>query len=66
MKKYRFIYSNSWEGFKNFRKFSSLLRFLQTIPEDELKYTQTHKIKDGIVYVGAYLIKKRNGLSVKF
>ena len=66
MKKYRFIYSSNWEGVKNFYKFSPLLRFLQKMPERELKHTQTHKIENGITFVGAYFIKKRGGLSVKF
>mgnify|MGYP001603284577 CR=1 FL=1 len=64
--KYKVIYSNNWEGFKNFRKFSSLLRMLNKIPEYELKYTRTYKTEDGIPYVGAYFIKKSGELSVRF
>lgn len=63
---YTFAYSGEWEGMWRFYKLARLLKFLQKVPPHELKRTQCHKIKGGYAYAGAYFVKKRGGLSVRF
>ena len=63
---YTLKYYGYEEKHRVFRKFSTLQKFINKIPNHELGLTACFLTKNGLIYKGQYFILAKGGLSVRF
>ena len=61
-----FSYSGDWEGTRKFHSFVTLKRFINKIPDHDLKNTSVTEKKGEYLLVGKYFRLKKGGISIEF